>query len=108
MKRAVLLLCLLLTLTACGQTMPAEQPARPPAPSPTPAPTATPIPTPEPLLSQTELEQVTAQAGADWQAMGIQAAVIQDGAVIAQAAWGWACLLYTSTAVIPPHRSWCC
>lgn len=105
MKRAVLLLCLLLTLTACGQTMPAEQPARPPAPSPTPAPTATPIPTPEPLLSQTELEQVTAQAGADWQAMGIQAAVIQDGAVIAQAAWGWA--VDGQTAMTTEHKMRC-
>ena len=101
MKRAVLLLCLLLTLTACGQTMPAKQPARPPAPSPTPTPT----PTPEPLLSQTELEQVTAQAGEGWQAMGIQAAVIQDGAVIAQAASGWA--VNGQISMTPRHKMRC-
>lgn len=61
-----------------------------PSLSSTPTPTLTPVPTPQLLIGQEELEQVVAQAGADWNAMGIQAAVIQGGEIIAQTAWGWA------------------
>ena len=59
-------------------------------PAPTPIPTPEPTPTPEPLVTQEELEALAAQAGEDYGAMGLQAAVIQNGEVIAQAAWGWA------------------
>lgn len=94
MKRAAICLMLLLCLAACGQTRTVSQvlstPASSPSAAPTPEPTPEPTPTPEPLITREELEQVIARAGEDWHAMGVQAAVIQEGAVIAQAAWGWA------------------
>ena len=94
MKRAAICLFSLLFLASCGQTRPVEQ-ANFPSPSPAPAVTPSPSPAPEstppePLITQAELEQAVARAGTDWGAMGIQAAAIQGGELIAQAAWGWA------------------
>ena len=110
MKRAIFCLlpalALALALAGCGRSaaaMAAEEaqgngggmamtpsfsttPTHRPAPAPTPEPT----PTPVPLITQEELEALAARAGEDHGAMGLQAAVIQDGEVIAQAAWGWA------------------
>ena len=103
-----LTLALLLSLTGCGQSSaawaggeaqgngdgmamtPSFSTAPTHRPAPTPIPTPEPTPTPEPLVTQEELEALAAQAGEDYGAMGLQAAVIQDGEVIAQAAWGWA------------------
>ena len=73
-----------MAMTPSFSTVPTHRPA------PTPTPTPEPPPTPEPLITQEELEALAARAGEDHGAMGLQAAVIQDGEVIAQAAWGWA------------------
>lgn len=107
MKRVLLCLLLALALTACGQARPTaevfgQQPELQAVelhnknagdsadPVQTPAVQPDPTPTPEPLITQAELQQTVEQAKADYGAMGIQAAVIQDGEVIAQAASGWA------------------
>ena len=112
MKRVIPCLLLALILAACGQATPAtgDGSAQPPAavqlynwgngssesgegaPAVRPDPPAppTPTPTPEPLITEAELQQAVEQARKDYGAMGIQAAVIQDGEVIAQAASGWA------------------
>lgn len=111
MKRVLLCLLLALSLTACGQAGPTaevsgQQPglqavelqnktagdsaghAQAQAVQPEPTPTST--PTPKPLVTQEQLQQAVVQARKDYGAMGIQAAVVQDGQVIAQAASGWA------------------
>lgn len=111
MKRVLLCLLLALSLTACGQAgstaeVSGQQPglqavepqnktagdsaghAQAQAVQPEPTPTST--PTPKPLVTQEQLQQAVEQARKDYGAMGIQAAVVQDGQVIAQAASGWA------------------
>lgn len=113
MKQVLLCLLLALALTACGQGAPgADSSGQQPAPQavqlhnktaggsapdegapafqPNPPPPPTPTPTPEPLITQAELQQAVEQAKQDYGAMGIQAAVVQNGQVIAQAASGWA------------------
>lgn len=106
MKRAIFCLlpalALALALAGCGRSAAAmaageaqgngDGMAMTPSFSTTPThrPAPTPTPTPEPLITQEELEALAARAGEDYGAMGLQAAVIQNGEVIAQAAWGWA------------------
>ena len=97
MKRSVLVLCLALALllSGCGGTQPAQAETTPPEltlPSPTPTPTLEPTPTPKPPLTDGELAAFVEEAAEHHGAVGVQAAVIEDGAVTAQAAWGWATL----------------
>lgn len=97
MKRSVLVLCLALALllSGCGGTQPAQAETTPPEltlPSPTPTPTLEPTPPPKPPLTDGELAAFVEEAAEHHRAVGVQAAVIEDGAVTAQAAWGWATL----------------
>ncbi len=97
MKRSVLVLCLALALllSGCGGTQPAQAETTPPEltlPSPTPTPTLEPTPPPKPPLTDGELAAFVEEAAEHHGAVGVQAAVIEDGAVTAQAAWGWATL----------------
>ena len=101
MKRSVFacVLALALLLAGCGGTRPAPAEAAVPEtalPSPTPAPTPTPTPeptpTPKPPLTDGELAAFVEAAAEHHGAVSVQAAVIEDGTVTAQAAWGWATL----------------
>ena len=101
MKRSVFacVLALALLLAGCGGTRPAPAEAAVPettlpSPTPTPAPTPTPepTPTPKPPLTDGELAAFVEEAAEHHGAVGVQAAVIEDGTVTAQAAWGWATL----------------
>ena len=101
MKRVILCLFLAAALAVCApaaasqfhtlntgsSTLNEGEPVIPRDPPPPPTPTPTPTPEP-PLITQAELQQAVEQAKKDYGAMGIQAAVIQDGEVIAQAASG--------------------
>ena len=89
------LLAAALLLAGCGQVQPAptESPSiAAAAPLPTPSPTPEPTPTPKPPLTAEELAVFVEEAAENHGAVGVQAAVIEDGAVTAQAAWGWATL----------------
>ena len=101
MKRSVFacVLALALLLAGCGGTRPAPAEAAVPEtalPSPTPTPTPTqtpePTPTPKPPLTDGELAAFVEAAAEHHGAVSVQAAVIEDGTVTAQAAWGWATL----------------
>ena len=96
-----------LSLAACGsQDVTTAIPSASPAPAvATPTPTPEPTPTPIPAITQVGLEEAVAQAGADHGAMGIQAAVIQDGEVVLETAWGWA--VKDSVALTPQHKLRC-
>lgn len=107
MKQVLLCLLLALSLTACGQAgSTAEVSGQQPelqavalenktdgdsaGHAQTPAAQPDPTPTPTPPITQEQLQQVVEQARADYGATAIQAAVIRDGQVAAQAASGWA------------------
>lgn len=96
-----------LTLAACGsQDVTTAIPSASPAPAvATPTPTPEPTPTPIPAITQAQLEEAVAQAGTDHGAMAIQAAVIQDGEVVLETAWGWA--VKDSVAMTPQHKLRC-
>lgn len=116
MKRVALCLFLALALTVCGPAAASQLssltaggsaagegvPAVPRDPPPPPTPTPTPEP---PLISQAQLQQAVEQAKKDYGAMGIQAAVIQDGEVVAQAASGWA--VNGQISMTPRHKMRC-
>ena len=89
MKRSVLVLCLALALllSGCGGTQPAQAETTPPEltlPSPTPTPTLEPTPPPKPPLTDGELAAFVEEAAEHHGAVGVQAAVIEDGAVTAR------------------------
>lgn len=120
MKQVLLCLFLALSLTACGQAGPAaEVSGRQPdlqavelenktaghAQTPALQDEPTPTPTPAPLITQEQLQQAVEQAGTDYGAMGIQAAVVQNGQVIAQAASGWA--VENQLAMTTQHKMRC-
>ena len=107
MKQVLLCLLLALSLTACGQAgSTAEVSGLQPelqavalenktdgdsaGHAQTPAAQPNPTPTPTPPITQEQLQQAVDQARADYGATAIQAAVIRDGQVAAQAASGWA------------------
>ena len=107
MKQVLLCLLLALSLTACGQAgSTAEVSGLQPelqavalenktdgdsaGHAQTPAAQPDPTPTPKPPITQEQLQQAVDQARADYGATAIQAAVIRDGQVAAQAASGWA------------------
>lgn len=107
MKQVLLCLLLALSLTACGQAgSTAEVSGLQPelqavalenktdgdsaGHAQTPAAQPNPTPTPTPPITQEQLQQAVEQARADYGATAIQAAVIRDGQVAAQAASGWA------------------
>lgn len=116
MKRVILCLFLAAALAVCvpatasqfhnmntgSSTLNEGAPVIPRDPPPPPTPTPTPEP---PLITQAELQQAVDQAKKDYGAMGIQAAVIQDGAVIAQAASGWA--VNGQISMTPRHKMRC-
>lgn len=109
----ILSLLLMALLASCGTTDTASPnvqvsaaPSSVPVSTPsTPVPTPEPTPTPAPAITQVQLEQAMAQAGSQYGAMGIQAAVIQDGTVTMEAAWGWA--VKDTTALTPQHKLRC-
>lgn len=108
MKRGVscLILSCLLALSACtasgsGATaLPASS-----TPSPVPSATPEPTPTPTPVITQEALDLAVAQAGTDYGAVAVQAAVIHDGEVVLESAWGWA--VKDSVAMTPQHKLRC-
>ena len=118
MKRIILCLFLAAALAVCvpaaasqfhnlntgSSTLNEGEPVIPRDPPPPPTPTPTPTPEP-PLITQAELQQAVEQAKKDYGAMGIQAAVIQDGEVIAQAASGWA--VNGQISMTPRHKMRC-
>ena len=118
MKRVILCLFLAAALAVCvpatasqfhhmntgSSTLNEGAPVIPRDPPPPPTPTPTPTPEP-PLITQAELQQAVEQAKKDYGAMSIQAAVIQDGEVIAQAASGWA--VNGQISMTPRHKMRC-
>lgn len=107
----ILFILLPAVLASCGapgaasQNSPASFLSSTPEASVLPTPEPTPEPTPTPAITQAQLEEAVAQAGRDYGAMGIQAAVIQDGAVTMETAWGWA--VKDTTALTPQHKLRC-
>ena len=99
-----LILSCLLALSSCAaqgeELSPAPVAATPSAAAATPSPTPTPTPTPTPVITQAQLDQAVAQAGSDHGAMAVQAAVIRDGEVVLESAWGWAVTRRWRTASI--------
>ena len=104
-----LILSCLLALSSCAaqgeELSPAPVAATPSAAAATPSPTPTPTPTPTPVITQAQLDQAVAQAGSDHGAMAVQAAVIRDGEVVLESAWGWA--VRDSVAMTPQHKLRC-
>ena len=104
-----LILSCLLALSSCAaqgeELSPAPVAATPSAASATPSPTPTPTPTPTPVITQAQLDQAVAHAGSDHGAMAVQAAVIRDGEVVLESAWGWA--VRDSVAMTPQHKLRC-
>lgn len=103
----LLSLSLCVALAACGTegaTESAPPVSLPPAAA-TPTPTPEPTPTPIPAITQAGLDEAVAQAGTDHGAVGVQAAVIQDGTVVLESAWGWA--VKDSVALTPQHKLRC-
>ena len=107
MKQVLLCLLLALSLTACGQAgstaevsglqlelqavaLENKTDGDSAGHAQTPAAQPDPSPTPKPPITQEQLQQAVEQARADYGATAIQAAVIRDGQVAAQAASGWA------------------
>ena len=112
MKRSVFacLLALALLLAGCAGAQPAQAEATPPettlpSPTPTPTPTPEPTPTPKPPLTDGELAAFVEEAAEHHGAVSVQAAVIEDGAVTAQTAWGWATL--NSDPMTTDHKLRC-
>lgn len=109
-KRIALILSLFLiaALAGCqasGGTANEGSALSAPSPVVSPSPTPEPTPTPIPPITQAQLEQAVAEAGAEYGAVGIQAAVIQDGAVTMETGWGWA--VKDSVALTPQHKLRC-
>ena len=95
MKRCVFVLFLVLLLAGCAPAQSVQAVAPPPesaVPAPTPNPAPEPTPTPKPPLTEEELSAFVSAAAERYGAVSVQAAVIEDGTVSAQAAWGWATL----------------
>ena len=95
MKRCVFVLFLVLLLAGCAPAQSVQAVAPPPesaVPAPAPNPTPEPTPTPKPPLTEEELSAFVSAAAERYGAVSVQAAVIEDGTVSAQAAWGWATL----------------
>lgn len=114
-KRVALILSIFLIAALAGcqagnpagkeLTLSAPSPVVSASPAPEPSPTPEPTPTPVPAITQTQLEQAVAEAGEAYGAMGIQAAVIQDGTVTMETGWGWA--VKDSVALTPQHKLRC-